>query len=407
MQSTSKPTAIDCQSFAGGFSLGVVQAGFNLIAKREYPGGFGSPAMLANRHLLGDFEFQEAEPDQWEPRPADLVFGNPPCSGFSSRGTVVWYKDEHGVRRSKDIRSENSSINDCMYALVRYAARCNPQVIVFESVQGAFTRGRDLMQDLRADLEARTGTFWNLYHVLHNVTDLGGAQIRKRYFWVASRIPFGVDPMQHEPVTVRDRIGDLENVELGSLDGHNIDWTDGQQRIHELATRFDWPEHDRSGPVYARAVEAGVELDHWNGGLVTDKGDTQFSPRRLVYDAPSCVLTGDAPWKIVHPTQPRTLTHREIARLSGFPDDWSCTEYMAKRKNNYWWGKGICVEAGQWIAAAARDAISGSPQQYQGELIGDREYLIDASKPPTFTGELIPLFDVVEEWPEKMFEKSA
>lgn len=73
--------AIDALGFAGGFTLGMVQAGFELVAKREMPGGFGVANCEANRHLLGNnWRTQISAPEAWEVMPADVVFGNPPCS---------------------------------------------------------------------------------------------------------------------------------------------------------------------------------------------------------------------------------------------------------------------------------------------------------------------------------------
>ncbi len=68
--------------FAGGFTLGAVQAGFKLNGKRELPGGFGVTNCLANRDLLGhDWEAQARPPESWEVMPdTQAVFGNPPCS---------------------------------------------------------------------------------------------------------------------------------------------------------------------------------------------------------------------------------------------------------------------------------------------------------------------------------------
>lgn len=356
-------TAIDVQSFAGGFSLGVVQAGFNLIAKREYPGGFGSQAMLANRHLLGyDWNLQAADPIDWTPTPADLVFGNPPCSGFSNRSVSIRGKQDDGSIGKIQFRGIESNANACMWALIRYAAECDPKIVIFESVQGAFRHGRELMQQLRKELEAITGHEYDLFHVLHNVADLQGAQTRPRYFFVASRIGFGVKPPTFTSSTVRDRIEDLETVPLGQLEGHDINDAVQEARIQELASKVDWLADETSGHAYARAIEQGIDLKQWDEPLVSDKGTTQFAPRRLNYDKPSRVLAGDAHAKIVHPVLPRTLTHREIARLTGFPDEWRCAPYAEKRGNGQWWGKGICVEAGRWIAEAAHDTLNGTPQ---------------------------------------------
>jgi len=373
--------AVDCQSFAGGFALGVVQAGFELVAKREYPGAFGVAAMEANRHLLGtSWETESADPETWTPVKADLVFGNPPCSGFSQRSAVRGKLDDGSMGWVK-FRGIDSEANKCMWALIEYAAKCDPEIVVFESVQGAFRTGRSLMQDLRARLEELTDTEWNLHHVLHNVADLGGAQVRPRYFWVASRIPFGI--RISEPIvraTVRDRIGSLSDIPLDSLDGHVIDDSAQERRIHDFASTGEWGEDEMSGDVIRRVEETGSTFESWNGPFVTDRGTTQFAPRHLAWDKPSRVLTGDAPWKIVHPEHPRTLTHREIATLTGFPVEWTCEPYTRKKANSYWWGKGICVEAGQWIATQAYNALEGSPGEYSGEDIGDREFLIDASK---------------------------
>jgi hypothetical protein len=67
-------TAIDCQSYAGGFALGVVQAGFTLAGKREQAGAFGVPAMEANRHLLGStWEAEDGPAASWTPVKADPV----------------------------------------------------------------------------------------------------------------------------------------------------------------------------------------------------------------------------------------------------------------------------------------------------------------------------------------------
>lgn len=389
--------AIDCQSFAGGFALGVVQAGFELIAKREYPGGFGSAAMEGNRHLLGkSWELQATDPAEWQPMKTDLLFGNPPCSGFSNRSVMVRGILEDGTFGNLQIRGADSKINECMWALIQYAAECDPDIVIFESVQGAYRNGKSLMRDLWQELKELTGTHYDLFHVLHSASDLGGSQIRPRYFWVASRIPFGVDPIFKPLVTVRDRIGDLQGVELGSIEGHEIADTPRSRRIEELASKVTWHEGETSGHAYARAQQEGIKLELWDEPLISDKGTTQFAPKRLRYDAPSRVLAGDALTIAVHPELPRTLTHREIARLSGFPDDWSTEPYREKLNNGSWWGKGVTIEAGAWIAKAAHDALSGSPQVFGGIEVGNREFLIDATDPESLNIDE-PLFELNQE----------
>lgn len=366
-------TAVDCQSFAGGFSLGVVQAGFKLIGKREHTGGFGVPVMEANRHLLGDDWQAEACPAaDWTPLPADLVFGNPPCSGFSHMNAI----------KTQEHRDE---INACMHDLVNYAAKCDPKIVIFESVQGAFRQGRDLMLELRDELEVGTGHDYDLFHVLHNVSDLGGAQIRKRYFWVASRIPFGVMPQfQDNPVTIRDRIGDLEK-QGPEVPGHVTHGSPRSEKLARLAETGVWAPGERSGEAWLRRPDIPVDSQDRR----TMSG---FASIRMEYDKPSRVLVGDSLGKHVHPVLPRTMTYREAARLTGFPDEWDVTPYTQTVARSKWFGKGITVEAGRWIASAAYDALNGQEAPYWGIPIGDREYLIDATDPEAYYNQDLTFF---------------
>lgn len=351
-------TAIDCQSFAGGFSYGVVSTGFKLIAKREHEGGYGVPAMEANRHLLGyDWEVQAGPASSWTPMKADLLFGNPPCSGFSNMSSS--YSPEF-----------KASKNACMVDLIDYAAKCDPQIVIFESVQEAYRNASSFLRSLRSRLETATGHKWTLYHALHNVSHLGGAQERKRYFFVASRIPFGVRPLERkDPITVLDRIGDLVDVPLGSIEGHEVTRQPRAKRLAQLAETGEWKPGWKAALAHQRAPFVKVD------GI--DTRITGFCAVRLKGDAPSRVLKGDAPLSYIHPIANRTLTWRELVRLSGFSDDWVTAPYAAKTANMKWIGKGICVEAAQWIAESARAALAGEPYDYQGELIGPGEYLID------------------------------
>lgn len=72
--------AVDVLGFAGGFSMGMVQAGFDLAGKCEL-NDFGVRNMEINRHLLGHgWQTQISGSGGWEVVPAEVVFGNPPCS---------------------------------------------------------------------------------------------------------------------------------------------------------------------------------------------------------------------------------------------------------------------------------------------------------------------------------------
>lgn len=173
--------AIDVHGFSGAFALGAVQAGFELVGKFSRGVGFGVYNTLANRHLLGEnWESVAGRPEDWEVIDADYIFGNPPCSGFSTLS-------------NKAFRGVDSSINDYMWELVKYAAKVAPPIVAYESVQQTFTQGLSLLRELRQYLNEHSGQKYHLYHVLHNNASLGGISMRKRYFWVCARVPFGVE----------------------------------------------------------------------------------------------------------------------------------------------------------------------------------------------------------------------
>lgn len=394
--------AVDCLGFAGGFTLGVVQAGFELVGKRELPGGFGVPNCEANRHLLGnDWRSEVSAPEDWSATTAELVFGNPPCSGFS-------------VMTAQEHRGMDAKVNHCMHAFAGYASRVRPPIAIFESVRPAYKMGRELMQKLRADLEANTGDEYTLYHVMHNAYELGGVAIRPRYFWVASRIPFGVEfPVLPNPeLHVRDAWQDLEG--LGLTWQHQpyrrpaTEWSDvlrngdtvvdghvnriglGERRVYDLmeASRElggwppGWDMSKLARHVYQSTGKLPTSWDYKLDRLIAKNFDTGFTTTyRWHYDRPGRVIVGGALSLVLHPSEERYITHREAARIMGFPDAWRIAPLRGYTGLRETWGKGISVPCGRWIGSWARNALDGNPGTITGEPVGDREFLI--MKPKT------------------------
>jgi len=416
---------IDHQGFAGGFTLGGVQAGMKLVGKIEGPGAFGARNCEVNRFLLGDsWELQEGKPDSWESLDAEVVLSNPPCSAFSS---LSW-----GVNRKS--YGMSSVINQCMHNMIGYAGqtmRTSPQVVVMESVQAAAVNGLPLMRELRDKLEAFTGHQYHLYHVLQNNGALGGCSIRRRYFMVLSRIPFGVEepqPGYGPPATLRAAIGDLmpldphnmkpqRYVEMpsawlmrehmthpsGYVDGHATadheapgisrlidlmpNWP--QNRCLVYALRSYYAEHGRLPDSWHFRRQSGVWADE---ALIAKNMEMGFTrPKRWVFDLPSRVIIGGAMYLVVHPEQDRLLTHRECARIMGFPDTWKLAPLEGMRGLEETHGKGVSVSAGRWIARWAREAVEGRPGSVVGVPVTEhgrlaphgpceRETVIDVSK---------------------------
>jgi site-specific DNA-cytosine methylase len=418
--------------FGSGFALGAVQVGLQMVAKCERYDAFGASNAWANRALLGDkWELQvdrERSGSGWDPVDAEIVLGNPPCAAFST------------LNRSMESKGADSSINWHMHALIEYAARIKPQIVIFESVQGALRQGLPLMNALHAKLEALTGLRYSVTHVLHNNLSLGGCAMRRRYFLVLSRVPFGVElpDLAYIP-TADDALHDLENLALtwnpqpyrhpptrwsrqlrspdGLVDGHQILRSPGWERALWVARNLaadgwypeqeGWPqgaaledlcrEHFRrfgrlpGDPTFPRTdarvgwqymvseksgdeeVDALRRKDPAGPRITREEhlrrrdftmGPTQLNRWRTSRHA--YVITGGALTEYVHPHILRTFTHREAARIMGFPDAWKISPQRWDSHLSAVWGKGVPVHSGRWIADWARRSLEGEPGTVTG-----------------------------------------
>jgi site-specific DNA-cytosine methylase len=432
---------VSVMGFGGAFDLGATQAGLKMAGRKELAKGYGALNILANRHILGyDWDTQLSGTgmgDDWDVEDVQVVLGNPPCSGFSTLS-------------NKAFRGEDSSINDCMWALVKYAARVKPEVVIFESVQQAFRQGRDLMAQLRAKLEQDSGETYTLYHVLHNNLSLGGCSLRRRYFFVCARVPFGVEPVELRRLpNLGDVFIDLEPLEstwelqpyrgypswwsaqmhdgTGLVDGHALVQSPHMDRVMDLVTGpsgVEWLQGENLAAVCRRYYERHGALPRsWyypssfivrdaDGEPIKDphtnrilrepmpkaevliKTDFNMGFNQLTRwrdDRPAYVITGGGCQQVLHPHLLRSITHREAARIQGFPDAWTVRPLVGVPEVGSTWGKGIPVHAGKWISKWAKASIEGEPGSMTGEAppvhkdckladhAHDRELMIDVT----------------------------
>jgi DNA (cytosine-5)-methyltransferase 1 len=383
-------------------SYGFVKAGMEMKT-RTGTLNFGNPVAELNRHLLGDnwsAVFSD-EPSDWPDIKADVVVGCPPCSGWS-----VWSGPAN--------RGPEAAAHEHTRAFMKYAARIKPKVIIFECVQQAYTQGRDVMVKYRDMVEELSGKEYDLYHVKMNNLQVGGFSYRARYFWTAVEkgMPFGaIANAPAEMPTMMDVIGDLEPLALqweaqryakepskyvahlrnesGIVDGHMNKTNLDTQRIQEI---FDIIGNDGWKPMMQlnNALKAAVEKNgdkfpqSWLGNADKIRGKDFYMgfslPCRWDGNSWCHVLTGGGLDHVIHPTQPRRITHREAARIQGLPDSWNYVGAKDYSPLSSTWGKAVAVQAGQWIGEAAVAAIKGQPNGPQGELIGDREWLLETDK---------------------------
>jgi len=95
---------------------------------------------------------------------------------------------------------------------------------------------------------------------------------------------------------------------------------------------------------------------------------------------PGTVMTGHGPCQAWHPDG-RYFTHREAARIMGFPDDWLIEPLRHDKTLVSMWGKGVSVDCGRWIGTWVRNSLEGNPGSETGEQMPDgTDMIIDASQ---------------------------
>jgi DNA (cytosine-5)-methyltransferase 1 len=336
VRDAKRPTAIDVFSGAGGLSLGLVHAGFTILAAADsdpyavethssnistlpYVGDLAEPADFL-QHL-----------EAWGITSVDVVAGGVPCQPFSRAGrSKIRSLVEAKVRPAKDTRA------DLWQSFICIVRALQPRAVVLENVpdlaqwdDGAVLIGLcESLRSLDYEVDAR----------IIRAFDFGVPQHRARLFVLGIRDGGRIHwPKKRsaEPPTVRDAIGDLPTV-AGGQSIERIPYggakTALQRRLRRGVASADreWVYDHLTRDVraddakaFALLPEGGTykalpaDLRRYRSDIFTDKY------KRLSWQHLSRTITAhiskDGYWYI-HPEQHRTLSIREAARLQTFPD---------------------------------------------------------------------------------------
>lgn len=340
------PLAVDLFCGAGGLSLGLAEAGFDVILGVDHD----DDALETHRSLhpglsvnwdLSDDDVVERIAGIVRRHSVTLVAGGPPCQPFSRAGRSLM-RDlvRRGQRDGHDVR------RDLWESFLGVVELSNPPAVVMENVPDmALDRSMVILRTMVERLEAMG------YSVEERVVDTwryGVPQFRQRLILVAlaDGVEFSWPTESEDRVTVDLAIGDLPEVEGGwrpdNGDGDDpvaSGWseyagplTSFQRRAREGMARghgarvYDQitrPVRDDDALAFAqmgpetRYSDLDPELKRYRDDIFDDKY------KRLDPNDVSRTITAhiakDGYWYI-HPYQDRTLTVREAARLQTFPD---------------------------------------------------------------------------------------
>lgn len=349
-RSTSKPVAVSLFSGCGGFCEGIATSGFDIrvaveldkYACETYRYNFPStPLFDSDVH-----EFLKPGSDHralYRLNNVDLVFGGPPCQGFSQIG-------------KRDLDDER---NELYKQYTRVIAELRPRVFLMENVPNLALMNKGHFKHLILKEFEALG-YSNTVMLRVSADDFGVPQTRQRVIFIGTRDEDGLEVDLEDlcnrilgdlkvaaPVTVSEAINDLplDIVDSGEtmpypqiahpsafqkemrLDFTGKLYTKSKKKSRGLGKQALMLFNHHTKQIQARRahlisfLKPGLKADSlpkeiWNGAR-PEKW------RRLHPDRPSYTILAQmhrdmSEW--VHPSENRWITVREAARLQSFHD---------------------------------------------------------------------------------------
>ena len=384
-----RPIGIDLFAGAGGMSLGFEQAGFDIVAAVEidpihaavHHFNFPETSVLATS-VIGLTGQKVREVAGIGNKPVDVVFGGPPCQGFSLIGQ----------------RMMDDSRNQLVKEFVRLVGELDAQTFVFENVKGlTIGKHRAFLELLIKAFEAlgyRVRIPWKVL----NAKNYGVPQDRQRLFLMGSK----------EGIPVPSYPDETTSTDEDLLFGHNgkIPSPTCADALADLPNAEEWDAlmtsdtvkaHPRmSASMYARELRCeNDEAWHfgyprnWNRGILTSSMrtvHTDISRKRFAEtgggniesisrffklpkdgicntlragtDSARGAFTSPRP---IHYAYPRCITVREMARLHGYPDwfRFHVTKWHGARQI----GNSVPPPLARAVANAVIEALGIVPEQ--------------------------------------------
>lgn len=340
MGSRTQPTSIDLFAGVGGMSLGFEQAGFDVVA------AFDSESRHVETYNTNFPECRAFTVDlatttgreirrlaKVGNRTIDVLFGGPPCQGFSVGG-----------RRELDDRR-----NQMVFHFSRLVRELRPKYFVMENVEGLLLKHAEpVLKSLCLRFKRAKYDLVEPIQVL-DAADFGVPQRRRRTFILGCRrnLTLPAYPVRRGIINgngeyfpkVRDALADLPEIEtfddLCESDGVTGEF--GAPSHYARLLRGEIREHDDHSRARGsntglltgclRTMHSQMTLQRFRS---TPPGGVESVSRyyRLALDGIAPTIRAGtnvdrgkhtAP-RPIHPEKPRCITVREAARLHSFPD---------------------------------------------------------------------------------------
>lgn len=386
---------IDLFCGAGGFSKGLELAGFECI------GGIELKEVIAKTHQLNHKksktifgDIREIPPEKFAEiigtNKVDVIIGGPPCPTFSTIGDAK-IRSVTGKPTSEDPR------NQLFLEYLKYVDYFRPEIFVIENVPNFITKYNGKIFNTAVEIienigKDEDGNGEGIYEVekpvkVVNAVYYGVPQTRRRMMLVAHKkngAHFEYPEATHyydqddenakslKPcTTVEDAIGDLptitDNWRISEMPySKSKGLTEFQKIMREngngktVKNNICRMSNDRAKRVFPHMPQGSKYMDlppEIRQILPFREDIFQDRLKRLVLKEPSWTVIahiGMDGYMYIHPTENRTLSVREAARIQSFPDNF---EFVGNQQETY-------VQVGNAVPPLLGKAIGESLMKY-------------------------------------------
>lgn len=352
------PIYADFFAGAGGLSHGFLQAGFKACFANDYEEvcirtyRYNHPELSSKKVIREDIRKIVGNINDYLPTNIDVVVGGPPCQGFSSANQQRIIDDPR---------------NELYKFYIEAIKQIAPKMVLMENVRGMLSVAEQVVEDYKSitvQKDGRTYTYDISYRMLNSV-DFGVAQSRERLIYIAVRN----DIVESSGVTAEKIFEEIcqtvckKKVNLQSaleyIKPLEAPRTKGMTETDDELTgkKIDINEYDSCGNDYLRTINNNRQIPfvfNHKARYCSDvnyeifrrlaPGEDSTSPKiadimpyahrngifkdkyyKLYSDRPCRTITAHLKMDClshIHPTQIRSITPREAARVQSFPDDY-------------------------------------------------------------------------------------
>lgn len=332
MPNKKKYSFIDLFSGAGGLMRGFIDAGFSPLFSVEiwepavdthninYP---NIPLAAEDIRTISNERIEKYRSS------VDVIVGGPPCQGFSTIGK----------RLVKDPR------NELVFEFIRFVDIIRPKVFLMENVRGLLSSdGGKIKQAIESEFQS---VGYSVKSKVLCAADYGVPQIRNRVFFIGIRNDLNLAPSFPAPAVSKENYATVGDAICDLIGKENIVANHVPMKHNPIVeARIACIKEGEGIPKEGlpEIVSHGSRIDY------KDNEIKNFSHvyKRLSRFRPSTTMVPGHNAFPLHPTENRSLTVREAARIQTFPDD---VIFCGTRQNQ-------CIQVGNAVPVLFAKAIA-------------------------------------------------